>query len=92
MELPSFRPIVIPLSEGVERGRLSTLKRDVGVIRVCAILLAVLASLAIGVAARAFLAPTAIAVVLALILAPDTATFASRLIKAGARRRDLWAR
>ena len=70
MELPSFRPIVIPLSEGVERRRLSTLKRDVGVIRVCAILLAVMASLTIGVAAGAFLAPTAIAVVLALILAP----------------------
>lgn len=70
MELPSFRPIVIPLSEGVERRRLSTLKRDVGIIRVCAILLAVMASLTVGVAAGAFLAPTAIAVVLALVLAP----------------------
>lgn len=70
MELPNFRPIVIPLSEGVERRRLSTLKRDVGVIRVCAVLLAIMAALAIGVAASAFLAPTAIAVVLALVLAP----------------------
>lgn len=70
MELPSFRPIVIPLSEGAERRRLSTLKRDVAIIRACAILLALMATLTIGVAAGAFLAPTAIAVVLALVLAP----------------------
>lgn len=62
--------IAIPLSKTAGRRNLSTLKRDVGVIRVCAILLVVMASLTIGVAAGAFLAPTAIAIVLALVLAP----------------------
>ncbi len=70
MELLNLKPIIIPLPEAGARRRLSTIKRDVAVIRICTILLAVMASLAIGVAAGPFLAPTAIAVVRARVLAP----------------------
>jgi len=51
-------------------GRVSGLRRDLRIIRVCAIGLLIIAALTGGVAAGALLAPTAIAVILALVLAP----------------------
>lgn len=49
---------------------LAALRRDIGVIKICAIGLLVIAALTGGVAAGALLAPTAIAIILALVLAP----------------------
>jgi len=68
MNLP--RPIIIPITSGSDRPRLSTIKHDVRVIRGGVIALVTMAVLVLGVAAGAMLAPTAIAVVLALVLAP----------------------
>ena len=47
-----------------------SMQRDLRVLRVCIILLTVVAMLTIGVAAADLLAPTAVAIVLALVLAP----------------------
>jgi len=68
MNLP--RPIIVPIADGADRRRLSTLKHDVRVIRVGLIALVTMAVLVLGVAAGPLLAPTAIAIVLALVLAP----------------------
>jgi predicted PurR-regulated permease PerM len=50
--------------------RISSIKRDVRIIRACAIAILVVVAIAGSVAAASVLAPTAIAVVLALVLAP----------------------
>jgi predicted PurR-regulated permease PerM len=50
-----------------------SMRRDLQVMRICMVLLATAAMLAIGVAAADILAPTAVAVVLALVLAPACA-------------------
>jgi len=68
MNLP--RHLIIPIADGADRRRLSTLKHDVRVIRTGVIALVTMAVLVLGVAASAMLAPTAIAIVLALVLAP----------------------
>jgi predicted PurR-regulated permease PerM len=68
MNLP--RPIFVPIADGADRRRLSTLKHDVRIIRTGLVALVTMAVLVIGVAAGAMLAPTAIAIVLALVLAP----------------------
>jgi predicted PurR-regulated permease PerM len=67
---PSIRPIVIPLANTRERKQFSTIKRDLAVIRFCLIILVTIACLIVGVAAGSLLAPTAVAVILALVLAP----------------------
>lgn len=50
-----------------------SMRRDLQVMRICLILLTIVAMLTIGVAAADLLAPTAVAIVLALVLAPATA-------------------
>ena len=50
-----------------------SMRRDLQVMRICMVLLATAAMLAIGVAAADILAPTAVAIVLALVLAPASA-------------------
>ena len=50
-----------------------SMRRDLQIMRICLILLTVVALLAIGVAAADLLAPTAVAIVLALVLAPASA-------------------
>ena len=50
-----------------------SMRRDLQIMRICMILLAIVAMLAIGVAAADLLGPTAVAIVLALVLAPATA-------------------
>jgi len=67
---PPLRPIVIPLGNTHERRQFSTLKRDIRVIRFCVVGLLTIACLIVGVAAGSLLAPTAVAVILALVLAP----------------------
>ncbi len=59
------------------------MRRDLKVIRACAIVLVILASLAAGWAAGGLLAPTAIAVTFALILAPATRFFERLGVPAG---------
>jgi predicted PurR-regulated permease PerM len=68
MNLP--RPIIMAISGGADRPRLSTIKQDLRIIRGGVIALVTMAVLVLGVAASAMLAPTAIAIVLALVLAP----------------------
>ena len=70
MNAPPLRPIVIPLGNTHERRQFSTLKRDIRVIRSCVVGLLTIACLIVGVAAGSLLAPTAVAVILALVLAP----------------------
>ena len=70
MNAPPLRPIVIPLGNTHERRQFSTLKRDIRVIRFCVVGLLTIACLIVGVAAGSLLAPTAVAVILALVLAP----------------------
>ncbi len=70
MNAPSLRPIVIPLGNTRERKQFSTIKRELAVIRFCLIVLVTIACLIVGVAAGSLLAPTAVAVILALVLAP----------------------
>lgn len=65
------RPIVVSV-EKHDRRRLLMFKRDIHIIRNCMIGLAIVAGMTIGVAAGEILAPTVIAVVLALVLAPIT--------------------
>ncbi|MBI3676781.1 MAG: AI-2E family transporter [Proteobacteria bacterium] len=60
------------MSQSPDRQPLSSIKRDLRVIRACLIALLTVALLTGGVAAGALLAPTAIAVILALVLAPIT--------------------
>jgi predicted PurR-regulated permease PerM len=67
---PPLRPIVIPVASVRDRKNISTLKRDIRIIRVCAIILVTIACLTGGIAAGSLLAPTAVAVILALVLAP----------------------
>ncbi|HWA31446.1 MAG TPA: AI-2E family transporter [Rhizomicrobium sp.] len=50
-----------------------SMQRDLRVMRVCLVILTIVATLTIGVAAADILAPTAVAIVLALILAPVSA-------------------
>lgn len=61
-----------------------SMQRDLRVIRICLIVLALTACLTIGVAAADLLAPTAVAVVLALMLAPASAGLERLRIPAGA--------
>ncbi len=68
---PAPRPIVVSVDKE-NRRRLLVLKRDIHIIRNCMIGLAIVAGMTIGVAAGEILAPTVIAVVLALVLAPIT--------------------
>ena len=70
MNAPPLRPIVIPLGNPHERRQFSTLKRDIRVIRSCVVGLLTIACLIVGVAAGSLLAPTAVVVILALVLAP----------------------
>jgi predicted PurR-regulated permease PerM len=67
-----LKPILIPLSDPGNRRRWNTVRSDVRAIRIAMVTLAVIACLTIGVAAGELLAPTAIAIVLALVLAPVT--------------------
>jgi len=67
---PTLRPIVIPVASGRDRKQMSSLKRDIRIIRVCAIILVTIACLTGGIAAGSLFAPTAVAVILALVLAP----------------------
>jgi predicted PurR-regulated permease PerM len=60
----------MPIADGADRRRISRLKRDVSVIRFAVVGLFTIAALVIGAAAGGLLAPTAIAVILALVLAP----------------------
>jgi len=60
-----------------------SMRRDLQVMRVCMVLLATAAMLAIGVAAADILAPTAVAVVLALVLAPASAALEKLRLPAG---------
>jgi len=61
-----------------------SMRRDLQVMRICMILLTIVAMLAIGVAAADLLAPTAVSIVLALVLAPATAGLERLRIPAGA--------
>ncbi|HEY2033584.1 MAG TPA: AI-2E family transporter [Rhizomicrobium sp.] len=61
-----------------------SMRRDLQVMRVCMILLTIAAMLAIGVAAADLFAPTAVSIVLALVLAPATAALERLHIPAGA--------
>lgn len=70
MNGPPIPRIVIPIADGADRRRLSKLKRDVAVIRFAVVGLFTIAALVIGAAAGGLLAPTAIAIILALVLAP----------------------
>ncbi|HTQ13793.1 MAG TPA: AI-2E family transporter [Rhizomicrobium sp.] len=65
------RPIVVAHNRE-EKRLLLVLKRDVHIIRNCIIGLTVVAGLTIGVAAGELLAPTVVAAILALMLAPIT--------------------
>jgi predicted PurR-regulated permease PerM len=60
-----------------------SMQRDLRVIRVCLIVLTLVACLTIGVAAADLLAPTAVAVVLALVLAPASAGLEKLRVPAG---------
>lgn len=60
-----------------------SMQRDLRVIRICLIILALVACLTIGVAAADLLAPTAVAVVLALVLAPASAGLEKLRVPAG---------
>ncbi len=62
----------------------SPLERDMRVIRLCLVALTVVAFLTIGVAAADLLAPTAVAVVLALVLAPMCAALERFGVPSGA--------
>jgi predicted PurR-regulated permease PerM len=61
-----------------------SMRRDLQIMRVCMILLTIVAMLAIGVAAADLLAPTAVAIVLALVLAPASAGLERLRVPAGA--------
>ena len=63
-------PPRIRMGDLARSGRVFALRRDLRVIKVCAIGLLVIAALTGGVAAGAVLAPTFIAIILALVLAP----------------------
>ena len=69
MNVPPPR-IIVPIADGADRRRLSKLKRDVSVIRFAVVGLFTIAALVIGALAGGLLAPTAIAIILALVLAP----------------------
>ncbi|MGN6514303.1 MAG: AI-2E family transporter [Rhizomicrobium sp.] len=60
-----------------------SMQRDLRVMRVCLVILTVVACLTIGVAASDILAPTAVAVVLALVLAPMSAALERLRVPAG---------
>ena len=60
-----------------------SMQRDLRVIRVCLIVLTLVACLTIGVAAADLLAPTAVAIVLALMLAPASAGLEKLRVPAG---------
>src|SRR6202012_5116313 len=70
MNLPPVPRIVVPIADGADRRRISKLNRDVSVIRFAVVGLFTIAALVIGAAAGGLLAPTAIAIILALVLAP----------------------
>jgi predicted PurR-regulated permease PerM len=59
------------------------MRRDLQVMRICMVLLAIAAMLTIGVLAADILAPTAVAVVLALVLAPASAALERLRLPAG---------
>jgi predicted PurR-regulated permease PerM len=65
-----LQPLLIPLSESGSRRRWTTIRHDIRAIRIALVTLATIACLTIGVAAGDLLAPTAIAIVLALVLTP----------------------
>jgi predicted PurR-regulated permease PerM len=64
------RPIAVSPHKHEEKRRLLVLRRDVHIIRNCMLGLVTVAALTIGVAAGELLAPTVIAAILALVLAP----------------------
>ncbi len=70
MNVPPGPRIVMTIADGADRRRLSKLKNDVAVIRFAVVGLFTIAALVIGAAAGGLLAPTAIAIILALVLAP----------------------
>jgi predicted PurR-regulated permease PerM len=78
------RPLVVPIADGADRRRISTLKRDVAVIRFAVVGLFTIAALVIGAAAGGLLAPTAIAIILALVLAPLASALERLGLPAGA--------
>ncbi|HSM94672.1 MAG TPA: AI-2E family transporter [Rhizomicrobium sp.] len=61
-----------------------SMRRDLQVMRICLILLTIVAMLTIGVAAADLLAPTAVSIVLALVLAPASAGLERLRVPAGA--------
>jgi predicted PurR-regulated permease PerM len=71
--------ILIPLTDPGSRRRWNTIRHDIRAIRIAMVTLAVIACLTIGVAAGELLAPTAIAIVLALVLAPVSNLLERRL-------------
>ncbi len=68
--MSSARPIVAPTSDKEGKRRFLVLRRDIRIIRNCMIGLVTIAAMTIGVAAGELLAPTVVAIVLALVLAP----------------------
>ena len=78
---PKSRCPQVVLSEAL--ARVTSMRRDLKVIRGAAIVIMVLLLLTVGVAAADLLAPTAIAVVLALVLAPVTSAIERLAIPAG---------
>ncbi|HEY1630241.1 MAG TPA: AI-2E family transporter [Rhizomicrobium sp.] len=66
------RPIVVSTHKHEEKRRLLIVKRDLHIIRNCMLGLVTVAALTIGVAAGEILAPTVVAGILALALAPIT--------------------
>lgn len=71
--------IEVPITEALPRNgrtlrRIARIRNEVRVIRGCLIFLTVVAGFAAAVAASSVLAPTAIAIVLALVLAPVART------------------
>lgn len=60
-----------------------SMQRDLRVMRVCLVILTVVALLTIGVAASDILAPTAVAILLALVLAPVSAALERLRVPAG---------
>jgi predicted PurR-regulated permease PerM len=74
-----LKQLLIPLSDAGARRRWTTIRHDVRAIRIALVTLATVACLTIGVAAGDLLAPTAIAIVLALVLAPAANLLERRL-------------
>jgi predicted PurR-regulated permease PerM len=79
----STRPLVGPIINRAKWRHMSALRRDLRTIKICAVGLLVIAALTGGVAAGALLAPTAIAIILALVLAPAASALERLYIRPG---------